>query len=139
MMNKQIPFNYEFLTFKQLADGSTVLASVDADKGYETVAASQTAQALGTVGAAGDFLEGVLIVPATVAPGVVKLKDGTDIEADAGAGIEAWTAPEFTVYVGGTAEPLQPIFVPVGANSKNGPWRVTTGANVSVVAVGRFS
>ena len=33
---------------------------------------------------------------------------------------------------------LIPFTIPIGANSQDGPWSITTGANVSVVAFGRF-
>ena len=33
---------------------------------------------------------------------------------------------------------LIPFFVPLGIRSASGPWSVTTGANVSVIAVGTF-
>src|SRR5688572_736482 len=42
----------------------------------ETVAASQTDQVLGATGGAGDYLTGLLIVPATTSPGAVSIKDG---------------------------------------------------------------
>lgn len=94
---------------------------------YETVAASQTDQALGATGAAADYLSGLLIVPATKSPGAVSIKDG------AGSAI--------TVFTGGTDSVLSlvPFFVPVLAKSSSGAWKVTTGANVSVVATGNFS
>lgn len=95
---------------------------------YETVAASQTDQVLGATGATGDFLSGVLIVPATTAAGAVSIKDGS------GSAI--------TVFAGGATTPLAalvPFFVPLGIKSSSGAWRVTTGANVSVVGVGNFT
>lgn len=94
---------------------------------YETVAAGQTTQALGVTGAAGDFLEGVLIIPATTSPGAVAIKDGAN------------TA--ITIFTGGAGSvaSLVPFFVPVCANSAAGAWQITTGANVSVIAVGMFT
>lgn len=94
---------------------------------YETVAASQSDQALGAAGATGDLLVGVLIVPATTSPGAVQIKDG------AGSAI--------TVFTGGadSVSTLHPFFVPLGARSAAGAWQVTTGANVSAVAVGTFT
>jgi len=95
---------------------------------YETVAASQTDQVLGATGATGDFLSGVLIVPATTAAGAVSIKDGS------GSAI--------TVFAGGATTPLAalvPFFVPLGIKSSSGAWKVTTGANVSVVGVGNFT
>lgn len=92
---------------------------------YETVAAGQTAQALGATGAVGDYLAGLLIVPATTGAGTVAIKDGTDAAID--------------VFVTGTLAELRPIWVQLGLYSVKGAWQVTTGANVSVIAVGRFT
>ncbi len=94
---------------------------------YETVAASQTAQVLGPTGATGDFLAGLLIVPATTSPGAVSIKDGS------GSAI--------TVFAGGASSVsnLVPFFVYIGANSTAGAWSVTTGTNVSVIGVGSFT
>src|SRR5690348_10793899 len=88
--------------------------------GYETVAAGQTNQILGTTGAVGDNLASLLIVPAAANCGVVQIKDGAN------------TA--ITVFAGGgtVALPtLAPIPVPIGLLSAAGAWQVTTGANVS--------
>lgn len=92
---------------------------------YETIAASQTDQVLGGgVGAVGDILERLIIVPATTGAGTVSIKDG------AGSGIN--------VFVSGTLSDLSPKVITIGARSSSGGWKVTTGANVSVIAVGRF-
>lgn len=94
---------------------------------YETVAASQTAQVLGSSGAAGDYVAGLLVIPAVVACGAVTLLDN---------------ATPISVFVGGGTTALPsciPFFIPLGIKSVSGPWKVTTGANVSVVAVGNFS
>lgn len=95
---------------------------------YETVAASQTDQVLGATGAAGDWLEGVLIVPATSAAGAVSIKDGS--------------GSSITIFAGGgtTALPtLAPIYVPLGMKSTGGAWKLTTGANVSAIGIGNFT
>lgn len=95
---------------------------------YNTIAASQTAQALtgGSGGATGDYLSQCTIVPATTAPGVVTIYDNsTSIYAYPGGGTTALTT-------------LVPFTIPVGAVSVSGAWKVTTGANVSVVCVGKF-
>lgn len=93
---------------------------------YETVAASQTDQILGPVGAQGDILEELIIVPATTSPGVVQIQDGS--------------GTEITVFAGGASSvnELRPMSVKVAARSSGGAWKITTGANVSVIAVGRF-
>jgi hypothetical protein len=91
---------------------------------YEDVAASQTAQVLGTTGATGDILHHLVIVPAATNAGTVALLDGTVSR---------------NVFVTGTLSDLHPIIIPVGTKSVNGAWKVTTGASVSVIAVGQFS
>lgn len=94
---------------------------------YETVAASQTDQAMGGTGARDDYLAGVLIVPATTSPGAVSIKDGT------GSAI--------TIFTGGagSVSNLVPFYVPIGAVSGDGAWKITTGANVSAIGFGRFA
>lgn len=98
----------------------------EAGQKYVTVAASQTAAPLGT-GAVGDTLASVLIVPATTSPGVVQIKDGS------GSAI--------TIFTGGATSvaDLKPINVVLNAASATGGWQITTGANVSAVAVGSFT
>lgn len=100
---------------------------LDAGVGYETVAASQTDQVMGGTGAVGDFLTSVLIIPASVSPGAVSIKDG------GGSAI--------TIFQGGagSASNLIPFLVPLGYSSKSGAWKVTTGASVSAIASGDFS
>ena len=96
---------------------------------YELVAASQSVQVLGPNTATtkqGDLLERLIITPETTAPGLVAIKDGS--------------GTAINVYTGGTVSAeLQPIIVPIGARSAIGSWQITTGANVHVVAVGRFT
>jgi hypothetical protein len=92
---------------------------------YETVAASQTAQALGATGAKNDLLAGLLIVPATTGAGTVSIKDGSD--------------SDINVFVTGTLSNLTPIWLPLHIRSRTGAWQITTGANVSVIAVGSFT
>jgi hypothetical protein len=94
---------------------------------YQTVANS-TAQACGpSGGAAGDRLAGVLLVPSSLSPGAVTIKDGS------GSAI--------TVFAGGTNSllTLHPFFVPLGIDSATGAWTVTTSTGLTAVAVGRFA
>lgn len=91
---------------------------------YETVAASQTDQALGATGARGDVLERLIIIPATTAAGNISIKDGST---------------SISVFVTGTLSNLTPITIVFNMKSVSGAWSVTTGANVSVIAVGQFS
>ncbi len=92
---------------------------------YKAVAASATDSVLGATGATGDYLKGVLIVPATTGAGNVSIKDG------AGSAI--------SIFATGTLSDLKPLYVPIGARSTAGAWKVTTGAHVSVIATGRFT
>lgn len=92
---------------------------------YETVAAGQSDQALGTAGATGDYLARLIITVGTAATAAVSIKDG-----------------------GGSSIPILPnspgggvgvYVVEIRANSVAGAWKVTTGAGSTVVAVGMFS
>jgi len=92
---------------------------------YETVAASQTDQVLGSTGAAGDYLDKLVITVSTAASAAVSIKDGTGaaipiIPNSPGGGVG--------VYV-----------VPLGIKSADAGWKVTTGAGSTVVAVGLFT
>lgn len=94
---------------------------------YEKVAAGQTAQVLGGVGGVDDYLERLIIIPAVAAAGLVTILDGST---------------SIPVFVGGgtTALPdLMPVTVELGMRSQTGPWKITTGADVSVIAVGSFA
>lgn len=90
---------------------------------YETVAASQTDQVLGPVGAVGDMLDQLIISVATAATGTVSIKDGT---GDA-------------IVISPANTPIGVYTANIGARSKSGAWKVTTGAGATVVAVGRFT
>lgn len=93
-----------------------------------TVAASQTAQAIGSAGGAvGDFCEHVEIIPATTSPGAVTIKDGS--------------GSDVTLFTGGagSVSNLVPFRVKLKATSIAGAWKLTTGANVSALVVGRFT
>jgi hypothetical protein len=95
---------------------------------YETVAASQTDQSLGATGAAGDYLEAVLIVPGTSAAGAVSIKDG------AGSAISIFAGGGTTALAD-----LAPIYVPLGIVSTGGAWKLTTGSNVTAIGIGNFT
>ena len=107
------------------AAGTAVRVAATQDQ-YETVAASQTAQALGATGATGDYIAGVLVIPATTSPGNVLLLDN---------------ATSITVFTGGASSVsnLVPFFIPLGIKSVSGAWKLTTGASVSCIGVGTFT
>lgn len=94
---------------------------------YETVAASQTTQAIGATGATGDYLAGVLVFPQASGCGVVTIFDNsTQVGSFPGGGTTALPS-------------LVPFMIPVGLVSVNGAWKITTGASVTVVAIGKFT
>lgn len=99
--------------------------AANAFSAYETVAPGQSDQVLGAAGAAEDWLEGLLCVVATAATAQVQIKDGN------GSAI--------TVFPNSPGGGVGSYFVPILAKSGNGPWKVTTGAGVSVFATGKFS
>lgn len=111
---------------QRLAQRLTTLLSRVPTGSYETVAASQTAQALGATGATGDYISGLLVVPATTSPGNILLLDN---------------ATSITVFTGGatSVSNLVPFMIPLGMVSVSGAWKVTTGANVSVIGIGTFT
>jgi hypothetical protein len=103
---------------------------IDQYANYKTIAASQTAALCGATGAQYDYLAGVLIVPATTSPGNVLIRDGN--------------GSDITVFVGGATSvgDLRSFVVPLGLYAVAGTtagWRITTGANVSVIAIGKFT
>lgn len=91
---------------------------------YETVAAGQTAQTIGPTGSAGDYLSHVVLQPATTGAGTTTILDNTTV---------------IYTYTSGTLSDLSPKTVPIGAKSRNGPWKITTGANMAALAVGKFT
>jgi hypothetical protein len=96
---------------------------------YNTVAASTTGQALtgGGGGATGDYLQSCLVIPTSTSPvgGVTILDNSTSI----------------VIFAGGASSlpNLMPFTIQIGAASKNGAWKVTTGTLLSVVCTGNFT
>jgi hypothetical protein len=101
-------------------DGSVVLARAGAFAGgYARIPPGATVG----LGALGDYLHSILVIPGTN-PGAVTLSDG---------------ATSFTLWPGGPLTDHRPFRIDIGAYSRNGPWTVTTSNNVSVLAVGGFN
>lgn len=102
------------------------MSGVQRDYGYqyETVAASQTAQVLGGSGAAGDYLHRLIVTVNTAATSTVTLTDGVTaipvVPANVGAGVGV-------------------LDIELNMASLTSGWKVTTGAGVTVIAVGQFS
>jgi hypothetical protein len=93
---------------------------------YQTVAASQTTAAIGVIGC---YLESVTVIPASTAAGAVTVLDGSTailtIPTQAGTGTQAQVP--YTVQLG------------IRATSPTTGFKITTGAAVSVIAVGKFT
>jgi hypothetical protein len=92
---------------------------------YEHVPVSQTAQVLGSTGAVGDYLHRIICTVSTAATGNVVILDGTGfshtiLPALAGTGINVYN-------------------IEINAISRNGPWKITTGAGVEVLTIGIFT
>ena len=89
---------------------------------YEHVAASATAQVLGATGAAGDYLHRLIITVSTSLTGTVALLDNTT---------------SHTLVAANTA--IGVYSIEINTFSKNGAWKVTTGAGAEVIAMGNFT
>lgn len=89
---------------------------------YETVAASQTAQVLGTAGAIGDYIHRLVITVGTAATSTVALIDNST-----------------SIPIMAAATAIGVYSVEINARSASGAWSVTTGAGATVMAIGKFS
>ena len=89
---------------------------------YEHVAASATAQVLGSTGATGDYLHRLIITVSATATSTVSLLDNTTshvlVAANSAIGVYS---------------------VEINTKSVNGAWKVTTGAGAEVIAMGNFT
>jgi hypothetical protein len=111
-----------------IAQDSTTQAGATPGRTYNTIAASQTTQALtgGSGGATGDYLGFCVVVPATTSPGAVTIYDNsTAVYSFAGGSSSVTTLISWSV--------------PIGAVSVSGAWKVTTGTNVSALCTGKFT
>jgi hypothetical protein len=95
---------------------------------YEHVAASQTAQVLGTTGAVGDYLHRIVITVSTAASALVRVVDGS------GTGILT-----HTILPNSPGGGIGVYNLEINAISQDGAWKITTGAGSEVMAVGIFS
>ena len=89
---------------------------------YETVAASQTAQVLGGSGAVGDYLHRIVVSVNTSLTSTVSVLDNST-----------------TVLAIPASTPVGVYSLEINAASASGPWKITTGAGVTVLAVGFFT
>ena len=95
---------------------------------YEHVAASASAQVLGTNGAIGDYIHRLVITVATAATSLVQVVDGT------GTGILT-----HTILPNNVGQGVGVYNVELNAVSQNGAWKITTGAGAEVMAIGIFT
>jgi hypothetical protein len=91
---------------------------------YETVAVSQTAQALGTTGATGDRLKKLVISVSTAATSTVTLLDN---------------ATSIPILAATTPIGVYNVDFGDGIYSVSGAWKITTGAGATVIASGDFT
>jgi len=89
---------------------------------YETVAASQTAQVLGGTGAVGDYLHRIVVTVTTTGTSTLSVIDGST-----------------TVLTMAANTPVGVYSLEINAAAAIGPWKITTGAGVTVMAVGFFT
>ena len=99
------------------SDGGAVSVSINQQFGYEIVAASQTAEPLGTTGAAGDFLHAVIVQANT---GTITILDG---------------ATTFFVIPAAVAVGTMYVIDATAATA----WKITTPASTSAIGVGNFT
>ena len=95
---------------------------------YEHVPVSASAQVLGGTGAVGDYIHRLICTVTTAATSNVVVVDGT------GAGVLTHTVLPANVTPG-----IGVYNIEMNAASANGAWKITTGAGVTVLAVGIFS
>ena len=119
----------DYVTLNSDANGNLYVAARPGGTEYEAVAASQNSpgQTIGATGAAGDYLSHVIVSPAVAGCGIVTILDN---------------ATEIAAFVGGGTTALSnliPFVIPIGVTSTSGAWKITTGANVKCVAVGKFT
>lgn len=111
-----------------IASQSSPVVNADQYGIHKEVAAGQTAALLGSTGALGDYLKKVTVFPGVVACGVVTIFDG---------------AVAIGTFAGGGTTAL-PSTIPFDINveafcTSSAGWKITTGANVTVSATGKFT
>jgi hypothetical protein len=86
------------------------------------VAASQTAQVLGGSGAVGDYLHRIVVTVTATGTSTLSVLDNST-----------------TVLTMAANTPVGVYSLEINAASASGPWKITTGAGVTVLAVGFFT
>lgn len=95
---------------------------------YQWVLASATSSAIGR-GVAGTYIKRLTIIPLSLTPGSVTLQDGSETVR--------------TLFIGGTGvagvnREFRPVRLDLGRLSRNGAWKVSTGADVIALVTGKF-
>ena len=116
---------YAHLKGGPVDDNAGVMVVEQGQFDYETVAASQTDQTLGVTGALGDFLHRLIIIVTTAATAAVSIKDGS--------------GSSIAVFPNSPGGGVGTYVVELNIRSTDGAWKVTTGAGVEVIAIGRFT
>ena len=91
---------------------------------YETVAASQTGQVLGTAGAKGDIIQRIVVNVITAATATLTIIDGST---------------SIVVATGGATVVPGSYSLELGVASQTGAWSITTGAGCTALCIGIFS
>ena len=104
-------------------DQTNNICRVESQWEYETVAASQTDQVLGTTGSAGDILHALHCVWTAASAAGVSIKDGT------GSSI-----PVFETKSSATSQTVTLDMVSADAG-----WKITTSTNTTCIGIGRFN
>ena len=91
---------------------------------YETVAASQTGQVLGTAGAKGDIIQRIVVNVITAASATLTIIDGST---------------SIVVATGGATVVPGSYSLELGVASQSGAWSITTGAGCTALCIGIFS
>ena len=91
---------------------------------YETVAASQTGQVLGTAGAKGDIIQRIVVNVITAASATLTIIDGST---------------SIVVATGGATVIPGSYSLELGVASQTGAWSITTGAGCTALCIGIFS
>ena len=95
---------------------------------YEHVPVSSSALVLGGTGAVGDYIHRLICTVSTAATGNVLVVDGTGVGVLTHTVLPALPGGGIGVYN-----------IELNAVSQNGAWKITTGANVTVVCFGKFT
>ena len=87
---------------------------------YQVVTALQTSEPIGR-GVKGTYIRSITLIPLALTVGAVTLQDGAETAR--------------TIFVGGTGvagvnRELRPIPMPIGELSRDGAWKITTGADI---------